>query len=63
MRKRLKDMKNEISEDDLMIHIINTLPEEYETRVQILERIIDNPNNLLSIETLRDELHPEIRKN
>ena len=64
LRKILRDMKNEISDKDLMIHILNNHPEEYETSFKVLDRTIGDLNNLLTIETLlRDELTLKIQEN
>ena len=38
-------MKNDVSNDDLIIHALNNLPKEYETAVEVLKRTIDDENN------------------
>ena len=55
-------MKNVIGDEDSMIHILDNLLEEYETTVEYLERIINDPKNLLSLEMLRDKLPWNIKE-
>ena len=56
LRKRLKKMGTIINDEDLMIHILNNLPMEYDNVVEAMERKLDDVNNPLDILTLRDEL-------
>ena len=56
MRIRLKAMKHEISDEDLMIHVLNNLPEEYDNLVEDLEDRIEASNDPLTIKTLRERL-------
>ena len=52
LRQRLKDLNSPILEQDMIIHIINNLPKEYETLVETLEMGITS----LSLATVRDHL-------
>ena len=56
MRKRLKDMNHNISEDDMLIHILNNLPNDYINIVELLERKIGVDSDSLTLIDLRDEL-------
>ena len=50
LRQRLKDMKSPISDMDLIIHILNNVPKEYETLVESLEGNLST----LQLDALRD---------
>ena len=51
IRHRLRTMKSIISEEDLLIHILNNLPKEYESTIETAEK--DLNDGTLSIESLR----------
>ena len=66
IRKRLKKMSNEISDEDMMIHILNNLPEEYDTVVEAMERKLDDLVDPLTLRNLKNELmlkYKRIKKN
>ena len=54
--QRLKIMQSVITDTDLMIHVLNHLPIEYETLVEKLELEIEAKMNPLTLEGLRDQL-------
>jgi len=56
IRKRLKKMGNEISDEDMMIHIMNNLPQEYDTVVEAMERKLDDLVDPLTLRNLKNEL-------
>ena len=57
MRQRLRNMKATISDDDLIIHILNNLPTEYNTIVEKLEDAISSTgDDKLTLERVRDKL-------
>ena len=55
-RKRLIKMGTEINDEDLMIHILNNLPPEYDNVAEAMERRLDDTVKPLEIRELRDEL-------
>ena len=66
IRKRLKKIGNEISDEDMMIHIMNNLPQEYDTVVEALERKLDDLVDPLTLRNLKNELllkYNRIKKN
>ena len=66
IRKRLKKMGNEISDEDMMIHIMNNLPQEYDTVVEAMERKLDDLVDPLTLRNLKNELllkYNRIKKN
>ena len=59
-------MSNEISIEDMMIHILNNLPEEYDTIVEAMERNLDYLVDSLTLRNLKNELmliYNRIKKN
>ena len=59
-------MENEISDEDMMIHIMNNLPQEYDTVVEAMERKLDNLVDPLTLRNLKNELllkYNRIKKN
>ena len=56
LRQRLKEMNHTISDEDLMIHILNNVPEEYDNLVEMLEDQLGNTTNPLTWEHLRERL-------
>ena len=56
IRQRLKIMQSVITDTDLMIHVLNNLPIEYETLVEKLELEIEAKMNPLTLEGLRAQL-------
>jgi len=53
---KLADMSYTILDEQLIIHILNNLPEEYDIQVSKLESQLNNKNNLLSIGDIQTEL-------
>jgi 3-dehydroquinate dehydratase len=59
LRIQMEQINFKMSDDMLMIHVINNLPEEYEALVESLGRRIDitgNSNDALTIEEMMSEL-------
>jgi hypothetical protein len=46
-----------MSDTDLIIHILANLPEEYESTVELLEGLMSDKSNPLTIETVRERLN------
>ena len=66
IRKKLKKMSNEICEEDMMIHILNHFPEEYNTAVKAIKRKLDDLVDPLTLRNLKNELtlkYKRIKKN
>ena len=55
IRKRLKRKRNEISDEDMMIHILNNLLEEYDTIVEAMERKMRDLVDPLTFRKLKNE--------
>jgi hypothetical protein len=53
-RRRLKTLGSEIEEDDLILHILNHLPKEYETLVELCEEDLSQGN--LSLNTVKERI-------
>ena len=53
LRDRLEDMGSIMSDEDLMIHILNNLALEYELQVEQMEGNINKDDNLLTLEKVR----------
>ncbi len=49
IRTKLAEMSYTISDEQLMIHVLNNLPEEYDIQISKLESRLDDKNNLLTI--------------
>ena len=47
-------MNNEISDEDMMMHILNNLPEEYDTVVEAMERKLDDLVDPLTLRNLKN---------
>ena len=63
MRQRLRNMKATISDDDLIIHILNNLPTEYNTIVEQLEDAISSTgDDKLTLERVRDKLRIKFQR-
>ena len=54
IRKRLKKMSNEISNEDTMIHILNNLPQEFNMVVDAMERKLDDLVDPLTLRSTRE---------
>jgi hypothetical protein len=57
IRQRLSDMKAPISDEDMMVHVINNCPKEYDTLIETMENEIGREKDELTVERLRDSLH------
>ena len=53
LRDRLEDMGSIMSDEDLMIHILNNLALEYELQVEQMEGKMNKYDNLLTLEKVR----------
>ena len=47
-------MSNEISDEDMMIHILNNLPEECNTVVEVVVRKLDALVDLLTLRNIKN---------
>ena len=54
--------KTDMSEVDLIIHILSNLPEEYEVAVSELEEKLKNTSTPLSMETVREKLNSRFER-
>ena len=55
MRRKLKNVDVEVNDKDLMLHILNNIPQkEYETTIKLCEEELTR--NALKIDTLKDRL-------
>ena len=57
LQSRLNDMKYQVSDNHLMIHILLNLPEEYDTLVETMEKELNNSTYPLTIEGMKERLH------
>ena len=57
LQSRLNDMKYQVSDNHLMIHILLNLPEEYDTLVETMEKELNNSTDPLTIEGMKERLH------
>ena len=62
IRQRLKNLKAEISDEDLMVHILNNLPIEYENMVEAMEVELENNTNPLKLKTVRERLRSKYQR-
>ena len=62
VRARLTAVGKMKDDKDVMIHILNNLPVEYENTVETLERRLDDTLDPLSIEIIREELSLKYEK-
>ena len=60
IRRRLKVLKISIEDDDMILHILNNLPKEYATTIEICEE--DLSINKLDLETLRARLRSKYQR-
>jgi len=54
---RLKDMKAGISNEDFIVHVLNSLPKEYEVQVSKLEERFGSTANPLTIQDMHNKLN------
>jgi len=57
IRCRLADMQSTMSDEDLLVHVLNGLPKEYEVQQSKMEDRLGSTSNPLTIQDLRDELN------
>ena len=57
MKARLDDMNYPITDTSFFIHVLNNLPEEYDSIVEADEQLLTHPTTPLTLELLRDHLH------
>ena len=57
LQARLAGMNYDITERQLIIHILHHLPEDYSSVVDDLENLLDDATTPLSIETVKSRLH------
>ena len=62
IRQRLKTLKSEITDEDLIIHILNNLPEEYENMVEAMEIELEDRSNPLKLKTVRERLRSKFQR-
>ena len=55
-------MGQTISDKDFIIHILNTLPMEYESKVESFKKDLDNVDNSLTLNWMMDELDIKYEK-
>ena len=60
IRRQLKILKADISDDDLILHILNNLPKEYETTVEALEDRLGTGE--LTLEDVRTKLRAKFER-
>src|SRR5210317_644145 len=56
IRKRLKLVGIEKTDEEMVMHILNNLPKEYDMLMSILEHEVNSPNTTLSLSRLRVEV-------
>ena len=49
MRERLKEMKSEISDQDLMLHVLAYIPDKYSIVGQLARNKLNDTNNPLAL--------------
>ena len=62
LRTQLEEMGHTISEKDFMVHILNNLPTEYKSKVESLEKDLDNVKYPLTLDRMIDELNFKYKK-
>ena len=56
-------MGHKITDKDFMIHVLGSLPEEYKSKVESLEKDIDHQYIPLTVERMTNELNMKYNKN
>ena len=59
---QLDQMGYKITNNDFMIHVLGNLPEEYKSKVETLERDLDNMHDPLTIERMSNKLNLKYKK-
>ena len=55
-------MGYKITDKDFMMHVLGNLPEEYESKVETLEKDLDHQHDPLTIERLTNEFNMKYKK-
>mmetsp|Transcript_14560 Transcript_14560/g.20983 ORF Transcript_14560/g.20983 Transcript_14560/m.20983 type:complete len:148 (+) Transcript_14560:485-928(+) len=58
----MEDFQSEITEEGMIIHVLNNLPHEYDTEVAILEKRLGDKSNALTLEEIREDLSLRFEK-
>ena len=61
-RTQLDKMGHSISGKDFMLHILNNLPTKYESKVESLEKELDNKDDRLTLDQMTAEVDIEYEK-
>ena len=59
---QLDQMGYKITDEDFMTHVFGNLPEEYESKVETLEKDLDHSNDPFTIERMTNELNIKYKK-
>ena len=59
---QLDQMVYKITDEDFMIHVVQNLLEEYESKVETLEKDLDNTHDPLTIERMTNKLNLKYKK-
>ena len=63
LRQRMKKMKIEISDEDLVIHILNNLPKEYDTLVEAIEEDLNKARTEeVTVKQVRERVRASFRR-
>ena len=62
IRKRLKDVKVNVTEQDIMLHVLAHLPQKYSVTAQIAEDKLNDTANPLTLTMLRDMLNTRYQR-
>jgi len=57
IHSQLRGMGSDISDEDLLVHILNNLPSNYEVQISKLEDQLGSAMNVLTIKDVRNELN------
>jgi len=56
LRMKLKDLGSTMTNEDMIVHILNNLTEDYEAQLSKLEEKLGSTTTVLTIDTVRLEL-------
>ena len=59
---QLDQMGHKITKEDFMMHVIGNLPEEYESKVETLEKDLDHQYDPLTVERITNKLNMKHKK-
>ena len=60
IRRRFKTLGHEVSDEDIVLHVLNNLPTEYENLVEANEKLLTKGN--LKFEDLKDKISAKFRR-